>query len=83
MPNATLPYTGQQLPGFLAGTAAGLCISVDTCGRQDALSGAVVVIGGSYAASGDLRTTPLNSDVPGAVVHINAIRAFAQALAVN
>jgi hypothetical protein len=36
----------------------------------------VVVIGGSYLASGDLRTTPLGPGMPGAMVHANAIRAF-------
>jgi CHASE2 domain-containing sensor protein len=40
------------------------------------LEHAVVVIGGSYLASGDLRTTPLGSGMPGAMVHINAIRAY-------
>jgi hypothetical protein len=40
------------------------------------LDKAVVVIGGSYLASGDLRTTPLGPGMPGAVVHANAISAY-------
>jgi CHASE2 domain-containing sensor protein len=40
-------------------------------------AGAVVVIGGSYYASNDLHVTPLGSDMPGAMVHANAIRAYA------
>ncbi len=55
-------------------------IADEICSRPHALSDAVIMIGGSYIASGDLRTTPLNTDVPGAVIHINAIRAFAEAL---
>lgn len=41
------------------------------------LPGAIVIIGGSYRASGDLHTTPLGAGVPGAIIHANAIRAFA------
>lgn len=41
------------------------------------LDGAVVIIGGSYAASGDLHATPLGQRMPGAMVHANAIRAIA------
>ncbi len=50
------------------------------CDRANPLAGAVIMIGGSYVASGDLRATPLNIRVPGALVHLNAIRAFAHAL---
>jgi len=45
--------------------------------RPRLLSGAVVVIGGSFLASDDLYTTPLGAGMPGAIVHANAIRAFA------
>lgn len=39
------------------------------------LPGAIVIIGGSYQASGDLHATPLGNRTPGAIVHANAIRA--------
>lgn len=41
------------------------------------LDGAIVIIGGSYVASGDLHATPLALRMPGAMVHANAIRAIA------
>jgi CHASE2 domain-containing sensor protein len=41
------------------------------------LKDAVVVVGGSYWLSGDLRPVPLNARMPGAMVHANAIRAYA------
>ena len=41
------------------------------------LLGAVVVVGDSYAASGDLYRTPLNLQFPGAMIHANAINAYA------
>lgn len=47
------------------------------------LDGAVVIIGGSYAASGDLHATPLGLRMPGAMVHANAIRAIAAGTLVN
>ncbi|MBV8851329.1 MAG: hypothetical protein JOZ16_17295, partial [Methylobacteriaceae bacterium] len=53
------------------------------CGRTEPLARAVVMIGGSYLASGDLRATPLNARVPGALIHLNAIRAFAQSLSID
>jgi CHASE2 domain-containing sensor protein len=40
------------------------------------LENTVVMIGGSYLASGDLRATPLGGEMPGAMIHANAIRAF-------
>jgi CHASE2 domain-containing sensor protein len=45
--------------------------------RSRLLGGAVVVLGGSFLASDDLYTTPLGASMPGAIVHANAIRAFA------
>jgi CHASE2 domain-containing sensor protein len=45
--------------------------------RQRLLGGAVVVLGGSFLASDDLYTAPLGAGMPGAIVHANAIRAFA------
>lgn len=45
--------------------------------RADLLSHAIVVIGGSYLASDDLYATPLGAGMPGAMIHANAIRAFA------
>ncbi|QKD19079.1 CHASE2 domain-containing protein [Mesorhizobium sp. NZP2077] len=47
------------------------------------LDGAVVVIGGGYAASGDLHATPLGLRMPGAMVHANAIRAIASGTLVD
>ena len=44
--------------------------------QSDFISGAIVIIGGSYSSSGDLEATPLQSRMPGAMVHANAIRAF-------
>jgi CHASE2 domain-containing sensor protein len=41
------------------------------------LDNAVVIVGGSYLASGDLHPTPLNIGMPGAMIHANAIRAYA------
>jgi len=41
------------------------------------LGGAVVVIGGSFATSGDLHNTPLQPNMPGVMVHANAVRAYA------
>lgn len=41
------------------------------------LNQAVVIVGGSYLASGDLHKTPLGPGMPGAVVQANAIRAYA------
>lgn len=38
---------------------------------------AVVIVGGSHVASGDLNTTPLGPETPGAMVLANAIRAYA------
>lgn len=39
----------------------------------------IVVLGGSYLASGDLRVTPLGDPrMPGAMVHVNAIRALSK-----
>jgi hypothetical protein len=43
-------------------------------GKQ--LANTVVMIGGSYLSSGDLRATPLGPEMPGAMVHANAIRAY-------
>jgi CHASE2 domain-containing sensor protein len=43
------------------------------------LTQAVVIVGGSYWSSGDLHPVPLNPRMPGAMVHANAIRAYAMA----
>lgn len=41
------------------------------------LKDAVVLVGDSYPASGDLYRTPLNNQFPGAMIHANAINAYA------
>ena len=50
--------------------------------RSALLAGSVVILGGSFLASDDLYMTPLGS-TPGAIVHANAIRAFAAAALVE
>jgi CHASE2 domain len=42
------------------------------------IEGRVVIIGGSYFASGDLHPTPLGTMMPGAMVHANAMKAFSE-----
>jgi CHASE2 domain-containing sensor protein len=41
------------------------------------LADSIVVVGGSYWSSGDHHVVPLNASMPGAMVHANAIRAYA------
>ena len=47
------------------------------------IDGATVIIGGSYLASGDVRSVPLESRMPGAMIHANAVRAFTDGLLVE
>ncbi len=60
--------------------------AVDLLERPEAarrLAGAVVFVGASYAASGDLHQTPLGGGMPGSVVHANAMVAFSGRLIVE
>jgi len=42
--------------------------------------GAIVIVGSSFPTSGDLHPTPLERDMPGAIVHANGIRSYASGL---
>lgn len=60
--------------------------AIDLLGRPGAaqrLADAVVFVGASYAASGDLHQTPLGEGMPGSVVHANAMAAFSGKLVVT
>jgi CHASE2 domain-containing sensor protein len=71
---------GQEGPAFY-GYAPSVIDTIDATELAstdgDRLGDAVVVVGGSYLTSGDLHVTPLGADMPGAMVHANAIRAYA------
>lgn len=77
-----LPYEAPgQATSLHYGFAPSVIDTVDAATLDDALpdllGDAIVVIGGSYSASGDLNVTPLGPDMPGAMVLANAIRAYA------
>jgi hypothetical protein len=44
--------------------------------QKDFLNNAIVIVGGSFEGSDDLEASPLQSKMPGVMVHANAIKAF-------
>ncbi|WP_027062534.1 CHASE2 domain-containing protein [Mesorhizobium loti] len=74
---ATSTATGYSYAPFVFQTIEAYELQQRLDETPQLLDGAIVVIGGSYAASGDLHATPLGQRMPGAMVHANAIRAIA------
>ena len=79
-PIFTLPYQRHgRGEGQLTANSPSKILVVDANELQkniDLLSEAIVVIGGSWQSSGDLHTTPLGQNMPGAMIHANALRAL-------